>query len=70
MVERAARTDQFGGMWLVQATARELDEMYSLVEALMGGTRSRKRLDLLEGMRASLCNSIDGYCYRARWLTA
>ena len=61
VVERAERTDQFGGMWLVQATARELDEMYSLVEALMGGTRSRKRLDLLEGMRASLCNSIDGY---------
>lgn len=49
------------GIWLVQATVGELDDMYSLVEALMDGTRSRKRLDLLEVMRASLCNSIDGF---------
>ena len=60
-IERAERRAGFGGMWLVQATVRELDEMYSLVEALMAGTRSRKRLDVLEGMRASLCNSIDGF---------
>lgn len=35
--------------------------MYSLVEALMGATRSRTRLDLLEGMLAGLCTSIDGF---------
>jgi hypothetical protein len=38
-----------------------LDELYSLVEALMGGTRSRRRLELLDGLRASLCSSIDGF---------
>jgi hypothetical protein len=61
VIERAERRAEFGGLWLVQATARELDEMYSLVEALMDGTRNRKRRDVLDGMRASLCNSIDGY---------
>jgi hypothetical protein len=39
----------------------ELDEMYSLVEALMDATRGRKRLEILEGLRASLCHSIDGF---------
>jgi hypothetical protein len=61
MVARAERRAEFAGVWLVQATARELDEMYSLVEALMDATRSRRRLDLLEGMLASLCTSIDGF---------
>jgi hypothetical protein len=61
LVARAQRRSEFGGVWLVQATVQELDELYSLVEALMDGTRSRKRLDLLEGMLASLCTSIDGF---------
>jgi len=61
VVARAERRTEFGGVWLVQATGRELDEMYSLVEALMDATRSRKRLDLLDGMLASLCSSIDGF---------
>jgi hypothetical protein len=61
VVARAQPRAELGGLWLVQATMRELDDMYSLVEALMDGTRSRKRLDLLEGMLASLCTSIDGF---------
>jgi hypothetical protein len=36
---------------VVEASVDELDEMYSLVEALMDGTRSRRRLEQLEGMR-------------------
>jgi len=61
VVARAARRTEFGGVWLVQASVGELDEMYSLVEALMDATRSRKRRDQLEGMLASLCTSIDGF---------
>ena len=49
------------GLWIVQSSVSELDEMYSLVEALMGGTRSRRRRDSLEGMLASLCTSMDGF---------
>jgi len=56
MVDRAERRAELGGAWVVQATVKELDEMYSLVEALMDATRRRKRLD---GMLASLCTSID-----------
>jgi hypothetical protein len=49
------------GYGVVEASVDELDEMYSLVEALMDGTRSRRRLDQLAGMRATLCTSIDGF---------
>ena len=61
VVARAEPRAELGGVWLVQATMRELDDMYSLVGALMDGTRSHERLDLLEGMLASLCTSIDGF---------
>lgn len=46
---------------MVEASVDELDEMYSLVEALMDGTRSRRRREQLEGMRMTLCTSIDGF---------
>ena len=49
------------GVWLVHASVSELDEMYSLVEELMDATRSRRRLDLLDGLLASLCTSMDGF---------
>jgi hypothetical protein len=61
VLDRARPHAEISGLWIVQATARELDEMYSLVEALMDGTRRRRELDLLEGLRASLCTSIDGF---------
>lgn len=62
VLDRAVpRPDLAEGLLLVQATVFELDEMYSLVEELMEGTRSQRRLDLLEGLLASLCSSMDGF---------
>lgn len=61
VIERAERRGDFNGLWLLKSNADELDEMYSLVQALMDGTRSRKKLDLLDGMLATLCTSIDGF---------
>ena len=61
VVERAGRRAELRGQWVVEASVDELDEMYSLVEALMDGTRSRRRLDQLWGLRATLCTSMDGF---------
>jgi len=61
VVERAGRRAELGNLWVVEASVGELDEIYSLVEALMDGTRSRRWREQLEGMRATLCTSIDGF---------
>jgi type II secretory pathway pseudopilin PulG len=61
VVERAGQRAELQGLWVVEASIDELDEMYSLVESLMDGTRSRRRLEQLEGMRATVCTSIDGF---------
>ena len=61
VVERAGRRAELGNLWVVEASVDELDEMYSLVEALMAGTRSRRRRELLYGMRATLCTSMYGF---------
>lgn len=61
VVERAERRADLDGLWLVKSNVEELDEVYSLVSALMDGTRSRKKLDLLDGMLATLCTSMDGF---------
>jgi hypothetical protein len=61
VVARAGRRAELGNLWVVDASVAELDEMYSLVSALMDGTRSRRRLDQLDGMLATLCTSIDGF---------
>lgn len=61
VLARAERRADFQGLWVLQASVRELDEIYSLVEALMDGTRSRRRLDRLEGLLATLCTSMDGF---------
>lgn len=62
VLDRAVpRPDLAEGLLLIQATLSELDEMYSLVESLMDGTRSRRRLELLDGVLAGLCSSIDGF---------
>lgn len=61
IVARAKRHEEIEGLWVVMATGHELDDFYSLVQALMDATRSRKRLELLEGMLATLCQSIDGF---------
>jgi len=49
------------GLLLVRATVDELDEIYSLVEALEDATRSHKRLELLGGLRFSLSTAMDGF---------
>ena len=61
VVERAGQRADLQGLWVVEASVDELDEIYSLVEALMDGTRSRRRREQLEGMRATWCTSIDGF---------
>jgi len=61
LVLRAGRHPEIAGLWMVWATGHELDEVYSIVEALEHGARGRKRRELLEGIRMSLCSSIDGF---------
>jgi hypothetical protein len=61
VVTRAKRRADLGNLWVVEASVDELDEMYSLVEALTDATRSRRRLDQLDSMRMTLCTSIDGF---------
>ena len=61
IVTRARHEPQVEGVFLVEATVTELDDIYTLVEELTDGTRSRRRIDLLDGLRASLCTSIDGF---------
>jgi hypothetical protein len=60
-VMRATPHVEIPELWFVRATPLELDEMYTLIEGLFGGTRSRKRHELLEGLLATLCTSIDGF---------
>jgi hypothetical protein len=61
VIARAERRAEMRGLWVVQASVRELDEMYSLVEALMDGTRGQRRLEQLEGLLSTLCTSMDGF---------
>lgn len=61
VLARAERRADLQGLWVVRASVTELDEIYSLVEALMDATRSRRRLEQLEGMLATLCTSMDGF---------
>ncbi len=61
VITRAEVRADLGGFWVVQASGRELNDMYDLVGALMSSTRSRKKRDLLDGLLASLCTSIDGF---------
>lgn len=61
VVARSQPHVEIAGLLIVHATVAELDEMYTLVEELTDGTRSRRRRDLLDGLRGSLCTSIDGF---------
>jgi len=56
---RARPHAELPGLLLLKATVKELDEVYTLVEELTDATRSRNRIDLLDGLRASLCSSMD-----------
>jgi hypothetical protein len=46
---------------MMQATVDELDEIYTLVEQLTDATRSRNRIQLLDGLRMSLSTAMDGF---------
>jgi hypothetical protein len=49
------------GLLLIDATVEELDEMYTLVEELTDVMTGRRQRDVLDALRASLCNSMDGF---------
>jgi hypothetical protein len=61
IVSRASPTAEVEGLLLLHATVDELDEIYTLVEHLTDATRSRRRIELLDGMRMDLCTSMDGF---------
>ena len=61
VLERGQQRSDWRGAWVLEATVAELDEIYSLVEALTDATPSRERRELLDGLRASLCTSMDGF---------
>lgn len=58
VVARARPHHEIRGLLLVDATVAELNEVYTLVEELADTTHSRRRLEMLDGLRASLCNSM------------
>jgi hypothetical protein len=60
LVAGATRRAELPGLWVAQASKAELDDMYELVEELMDGQTSIRRLEQLDGMLESLCLSIDG----------
>lgn len=61
VIARGSPHAEIKGLSFVRATAEELDAMYTYVEALTDTTRSRKKLELLESLLASLCSAIDGF---------
>ena len=61
VLARGTPQDDVPGLLMVEATVDELDEMYTLVEELTDATRSRARVEVLDGLRRSLCASIDGF---------
>jgi hypothetical protein len=61
VVERAQPHGEIPGLWVLRATIEELDLMYTLVEELTDATRSRRRIEVLDGLRMSLCTSMDGF---------
>ena len=61
IVARASPVAEVEGFLRIDATLAELDALYSLVEQLTDGTRSRRRIDLLEELRGSLCDAMDRF---------
>jgi hypothetical protein len=52
---------EIDGLLIVRATVDELADIYTLVERLEDDTRSRRPLELLDGLRASLSSAMDGF---------
>jgi len=61
VVERAQPQNEIPGLLVLRATVKELDDIYTLIEDLTDGTRSRRRRDLLDDLRASLSVAMDGF---------
>lgn len=61
IISRARPHVDVPGLLLIEATVEELDEMYTLVEELTDVMPRGRRRELLDGLRASLCNSMDGF---------
>ena len=58
VIVRASPAAEIKGLLILQATVDELDEIYTLVEQLTDATRSRRRIELLDGLRADLCGAM------------
>ena len=58
VIARASPAAEIKGLLILQATIDELDEIYTLVEQLTVATRSRRRIELLDGLRADLCGAM------------
>ena len=61
IISRARPHVDVPGLLLIDATVEELDEMYTLVEELTDVMPRGRKRELLDGLRASLCNSMDGF---------
>ena len=61
VIARARPHAEVGGLFLIEATVPELDEIYTLVEDLTDLARGARQIELLDGLRASLCTSMDGF---------
>lgn len=61
IIARARPHAEVVGLLLVEATVPELDAIYTLVETLAAAARSRSKIELLDGLRATLCDSMDGF---------
>lgn len=61
LIVRAVPHAEIKGLLIVRATIDELDELYTLVEQLEDATRSRPRLEILNGLRRSIGSSMDGF---------
>ena len=61
VIARASPEVERPEVLVVEATMVELDYISTLVEELLDGTGSRRRRALLDGLRASLCTSVDGF---------
>jgi hypothetical protein len=61
VVSRGSPAVDLEQVLMMQATVDELDQVYTLVEELTATTRSRRRIEILDGLRMSLCTAIDGF---------
>jgi hypothetical protein len=61
IIARATPVAEVPGFLRIDATVDELDELYTLVEHLTDMTRSRRRIELYDDLRAGLSTAIDGF---------